>query len=184
MSGNNLLVANAGSDTVREYDATTGAVINANFITGLNAPTALAVAPTSTPTPPVAKDFDADGFAGLAWENTSSGQRCLWFLKNGVLSTSVSLPALPSRGTSQVWATSTGTALLTSLCRISAPVSVPSGSSKTVSSPPVSAYPTCLCRGTSRGWVTSTGTALLTLFGRTPALVNVPSGLQKRCPFQ
>jgi hypothetical protein len=54
LSGNNLFVANdigvgfggTGIDlaTVSEYNATTGAVINANFITGLNEPFGLAVA--------------------------------------------------------------------------------------------------------------------------------------------
>jgi hypothetical protein len=36
LSGNNLLVANFGKRTVVEYNVTTGAVINANFITGLS----------------------------------------------------------------------------------------------------------------------------------------------------
>jgi WD40 repeat protein len=38
-----LFVAGYNSGTVGEYDATTGAVINANFITGLSYPTGLAV---------------------------------------------------------------------------------------------------------------------------------------------
>jgi hypothetical protein len=95
LSGNKLFVANTNGAMVGEYDATTGAVINANFITELNAPSALLVAPTPTPTPPVAKDFDADGFADLAWENTSTGQCAVWFLKNGVYSSSMNLPTLP-----------------------------------------------------------------------------------------
>ena len=37
VSGNNLFVANAGNGTVGVYNATTGAVINANLITGLTA---------------------------------------------------------------------------------------------------------------------------------------------------
>ena len=56
MSGNNLFVANSvpnagigtGVGTVGEYNATTGAVINANFITGLSPlPVRLAVASVS-----------------------------------------------------------------------------------------------------------------------------------------
>ena len=48
MSGNNLFVTSVGgpgsySGKVGKYDATTGAVINANFIAGLNNPTGLAV---------------------------------------------------------------------------------------------------------------------------------------------
>jgi hypothetical protein len=44
VSGSNLFVAEAGSaNKVAEYDATTGALINASFITGLNAPEGLAV---------------------------------------------------------------------------------------------------------------------------------------------
>ncbi len=48
--GNDLFVANSGSDvanansnTVGEYNATTGAVINANFVTGLSGPYGLAI---------------------------------------------------------------------------------------------------------------------------------------------
>jgi hypothetical protein len=49
---------------------------------------------TTTPAPPtiVAKDFDVDGFADLVWQNTSTGQRAIWFLKDGVYSSSISLP--------------------------------------------------------------------------------------------
>jgi hypothetical protein len=36
LSGNHLFVANYGISTVGEYKATTGAAINANFVTGLN----------------------------------------------------------------------------------------------------------------------------------------------------
>ena len=43
MSDNNLFVANYASGTVGQYNATTGTVINANFITGLNLPNGLAV---------------------------------------------------------------------------------------------------------------------------------------------
>ena len=44
MLGDTLFVANEGSgNTVGKYDATTGAAINASFITGLNFPYGLAV---------------------------------------------------------------------------------------------------------------------------------------------
>ena len=41
--GNDLFVANNGTNTVGEYNATTGAVINANFVTGVNGSYGLAV---------------------------------------------------------------------------------------------------------------------------------------------
>jgi hypothetical protein len=43
LSGNDLFVASRSSGTVGEYDATTGAPIEPNFITGLNGPSGLAV---------------------------------------------------------------------------------------------------------------------------------------------
>jgi len=43
LMGNDLFVANDGNNTVGEYDATTGATINASFITGLNFPIGLAL---------------------------------------------------------------------------------------------------------------------------------------------
>jgi hypothetical protein len=41
-----------------------------------------------------AGDFNRDGFADLVWENSSTGQRAIWFLKNGVLSSSIYLPTV------------------------------------------------------------------------------------------
>jgi len=41
VSGNTLFVSNYNNGTVSEYNATTDAVINANFITGLNGPSSL-----------------------------------------------------------------------------------------------------------------------------------------------
>ena len=41
--GNKLFVVDFASGTVGKYDATTGEAINANFITGLQFPTGLAV---------------------------------------------------------------------------------------------------------------------------------------------
>jgi hypothetical protein len=45
VSGNNLFVANETGNTVGEYNATTGAAINASFITGLSGSRGLAFAP-------------------------------------------------------------------------------------------------------------------------------------------
>ena len=46
---NNLFVANYNGSTVREYDASTGALINANFITGLSLPQGLAISDVPEP---------------------------------------------------------------------------------------------------------------------------------------
>ncbi len=43
VSGSNLFAINRDENTVSKYDATTGAVINANFITGLDYPVNLAI---------------------------------------------------------------------------------------------------------------------------------------------
>jgi hypothetical protein len=51
LSGNTLLVANCGRNMVGEYNATNGAAINPNFITGLNGPFSLAVASVPEPSP-------------------------------------------------------------------------------------------------------------------------------------
>jgi hypothetical protein len=86
-----LLVSNNDNGTIDIYDATTGALIAAPFITQLSAPTGIVVtAPTATP---VAKDFNGDGFADLVWDNTSTGQLAIWLLKNGVYSSESNLPA-------------------------------------------------------------------------------------------
>lgn len=42
-ASNNLFVANLNTNTVREYNASTGALINASFITGLSGPAFIAV---------------------------------------------------------------------------------------------------------------------------------------------
>lgn len=39
-------------------------------------------------------DFDGDGQADLIWENIVSGQRVIWFMKNGVPQTSDFLPTM------------------------------------------------------------------------------------------
>jgi hypothetical protein len=47
--------------------------------------------------PPAAtfKDFNNSGYDGLVWENTTTGQRGLWVLKDGAFSSSVLLPTVP-----------------------------------------------------------------------------------------
>jgi hypothetical protein len=42
-----------------------------------------------------AADFNNDGFADLVWEDTITGQRAIWFLKNGVFSGGINLPTVP-----------------------------------------------------------------------------------------
>jgi kumamolisin len=43
----------------------------------------------------IAKDLNGDGKADLVLENTSSGQRLIWALNNGVYSSTISLPTAP-----------------------------------------------------------------------------------------
>jgi hypothetical protein len=47
------------------------------------------------PASPAAKDFSGAGNAGLVWENNSTGQRAIWFMKNAVLTSSSLLPTVP-----------------------------------------------------------------------------------------
>ena len=42
----------------------------------------------------IAKDFNNDGFADLIWEDLSTGQRAIWFMKNGTLEDSTYLPTV------------------------------------------------------------------------------------------
>jgi hypothetical protein len=44
---------------------------------------------------PVAKDFNGDGQADLVWENTSTGERAIWIMHNGVPAYSITLPTIP-----------------------------------------------------------------------------------------
>jgi len=39
-------------------------------------------------------DFNGDGFGDLAWQNASTGERVMWFLRNGVLQSGVFPPAV------------------------------------------------------------------------------------------
>jgi len=73
------------SGTVGEYNATTGAAINPNFITGLSGPFAVGPSPSSPPTPTVKE---------LVWENTVTGQRSIWVMQNGVPEYVISLPTI------------------------------------------------------------------------------------------
>jgi hypothetical protein len=41
---------------------------------------------------PIAKDFNGDGYADLVWENLTTGARAIWLLKNGIYSSTLSLP--------------------------------------------------------------------------------------------
>ncbi|MBV9642682.1 MAG: FG-GAP repeat protein [Verrucomicrobia bacterium] len=65
--------------------------------TGVGVPNMAAlIATLAQPAPThVAKDFNGDGFADLVWENTTTGQRSIWLLKNGVFSSLISLPTEP-----------------------------------------------------------------------------------------
>ena len=61
-----LLVTNAGTNTIGAYDATTGAVVNATFITGLSSPTGIAVSGSNL--------FVANAFANTIGEyNVTTG---------------------------------------------------------------------------------------------------------------
>jgi FG-GAP-like repeat len=42
----------------------------------------------------VTKDFNNDGVADLIWENSTSGQRLIWFMSNGTPTTSLELPTV------------------------------------------------------------------------------------------
>jgi len=57
--------------------------------------TANSVAVFGLLSPPVAKDFNGDGNADLVWEDTATGQRAIWFLKNGVFSSGIYSPTMP-----------------------------------------------------------------------------------------
>ena len=45
--------------------------------------------------PPDTKDFAGGGYADLVWENSSTGQRGIWFMKNGVPTSILNLPSQP-----------------------------------------------------------------------------------------
>jgi hypothetical protein len=76
--------------TVGKYDANTGAAMNANFITE-DGVVRLAISDLPPPRE-FSKDFNGDGYADLVWENTVTGERLIWLLKNGVYFSTISLP--------------------------------------------------------------------------------------------
>jgi anaerobic glycerol-3-phosphate dehydrogenase len=41
------------------------------------------------------KDINHDGYADLVWEDTITGQRGIWLLKNGVPAGVINLPTVP-----------------------------------------------------------------------------------------
>jgi hypothetical protein len=43
-----------------------------------------------------AGDFMGTGQASLVWENTATGQRLIWSMKNGVPESALSLPTVPT----------------------------------------------------------------------------------------
>ena len=51
--------------------------------------------PTPTPSSVSIKDFNSDGYGDLVWEDTITGQRAIWFLKNGVVTSITFLPTVP-----------------------------------------------------------------------------------------
>jgi hypothetical protein len=44
-----------------------------------------------------AADFSGDGQADLVWENTTTGQRAIWQMKNGGFFTAINLPTIDPR---------------------------------------------------------------------------------------
>ena len=58
---------------------------------------ALALTPTPTPSPtptPIEKDFNHGGSADLVWQNSISGGRGIWMMKNGAVTSIVNLPTV------------------------------------------------------------------------------------------
>ena len=43
-----------------------------------------------------AADFLGTGQADLAWEDTTTGQRCIWIMQNGALAYVIDLPTIPT----------------------------------------------------------------------------------------
>jgi hypothetical protein len=50
--------------------------------------------PPPTNTGSIAKDFNGDGHADLILQNTAAGERVIWFLVNGVYSSTTNLPTV------------------------------------------------------------------------------------------
>ena len=60
------------------------------FVGTMNSVGVFGVLPT--PGSSIAKDFNGDGYADLVFENTATGARVIWLLKNGVYLSSIGLP--------------------------------------------------------------------------------------------
>jgi hypothetical protein len=95
---------NAGTATTATVSGlTTGQIyyfaVSAYNAAGVNSAYSNEVSYTPTATSPtpthVAKDFNGDGYADLVWNNTSTGEVAIWFLKNGVIASGSYLPTMP-----------------------------------------------------------------------------------------
>jgi hypothetical protein len=168
--GNNLFVATSAdppvsnSSIISEYDVNTGAVINSHLISGVDVSGLLAIS-VSLPTP-----------TPLVLENTITGQRAIWFVKNGAVSSGTYLPTVDPQwhiacvgdfngdGNDDLVLenTSTGQRAIWFL------------KNGAVSS--ATYLPTVDPQWPSQALVTSTVTAMLTWFWKTPRPVSVASG--------
>ena len=66
VSGADLFVTNAGTDTIGEY-TTAGATVNAALVTGLSAPEGIAIAPAAAVPEPGTLALLGAGLAGLTF---------------------------------------------------------------------------------------------------------------------
>jgi hypothetical protein len=39
-------------------------------------------------------DFNADGYSDFAWQNINTGERVMWFLRNGIYQSGIYLPTI------------------------------------------------------------------------------------------
>ena len=74
-----------------------GTVPNAPQIFTFGGLTVSVVPVPASGVPLVAKDFNVDGQADLIWENTVTGQRGIWILKNGGVASAINLPTIPTQ---------------------------------------------------------------------------------------
>jgi kumamolisin len=66
-----------------------------DLCTGVGTPSVDALIQALSTPRPNPKDFNGDGFADLVLENITTGERAIWFLQNGVFSSSTYLPTVP-----------------------------------------------------------------------------------------
>jgi hypothetical protein len=110
--GRDSFLDNHNLDSVATYNALTGALINPNFVLGkvgsLVEPLTLAVVSGTSTNPSTISlgnvapqwqiaglgDFKGNGNADLVWQNTSTGQRAIWFFVDGVRSSALNLPTV------------------------------------------------------------------------------------------